>query len=113
MHCQGLLLLLLFLLLLLLRLFLLFVFERGGSVVGTAAAVGHMTLPNIVGRAISWSSYKYDAFIYIEVGCNVAVFVLAVGVVLHLWRSFTPTSGIGSASHDRKRVVEVEMTEAI
>jgi len=34
------LLLLLFLLLLLLRLFLLFVFERGGSVVGTAAAVG-------------------------------------------------------------------------
>ena len=83
------------------------------GVVGTAAAVGHMTLPNIVGRAISWSSYKYDAFIYIEVGCNVAVFVLAVGVVLHLWRSFTPTSGIGSASHDRKRVVEVEMTEAI
>ena len=40
MHCQGLLLLLLFLLLFLLRFFLFLVFERGGRVVGAAAAVG-------------------------------------------------------------------------
>ena len=40
MHCQGLLLLLLFLLLFLLGFFLFLVFERGGCVVGAAAAVG-------------------------------------------------------------------------
>ena len=60
------------------------------SAIGMAAALGHMTIPNLVGFTIHAGALGYDALVWIVALANLLGLVLVTVVVIHLWRHFTP-----------------------
>jgi FHS family Na+ dependent glucose MFS transporter 1 len=61
------------------------------SAIAMAAAMGHMTVPNLVGVAIHSTQLGYDVLIWICATADVVGLALVTAVVLHLHSHFTPT----------------------
>lgn len=60
------------------------------SLIGMASALGHMTIPNLVGFTMHTGVLGNDALVWIVAVANVLGLSLVSAVVVHLWRHFTP-----------------------
>ena len=60
------------------------------SAMGMAAALGHMSVPNLVGVTIHATGLGYDALIWVCVVCDTLGLLLVSVVAFHLRRNFTP-----------------------
>ena len=69
------------------------------SSIGIAAAIGHMTVPNLVGHAIQTWGFGYGALTAIVLVAMTCGCVLVVAVVVHLRLHFEP---VASSVHGRK-----------
>jgi hypothetical protein len=65
---------------------------RSVSLIGMAAALGHMTIPNLVSLAIHTGGCGHDALLLVCLAADTLGFVTLVAVVLHLQRSFVPAA---------------------
>merc|ERR1712146_34483 len=62
------------------------------STMGMSSALGHMTIPNLVGFAIHNSGFGYDALIWIALMANAVGLALLSAVVFHLQQNFRPNA---------------------
>lgn len=76
---------------------------RTTSAMSAAAAVGHMTLPNLTGIAIQHTALQYDALIWLVGGASLVGLILTSIVVVHLGRNFTPVTALAGPSCGRWR----------
>ena len=61
------------------------------SLIGMAAALGHMSIPNLVSVAVHTGGMGFDALLYICVICDSIGLCAIIVVNLHLQRSFVPS----------------------
>ena len=69
------------------------------SAMGIAAALGHVTVPNVVGYVIHTGGYGYAALIWIVSAAYLVALSMIAAVTLHLKSNFIP---IPSSVHGRK-----------
>ena len=62
------------------------------SAMGMAAAMGHMSLPNLAGIVIHSTDAGYDGLVYLCGVGHVVGFALLLAVVLHLRNNFEPNT---------------------
>lgn len=78
-----------------------------------ACAVGHMTIPNLIGHCIQHTDLGYEALVWISYGANTIGLLLICGVIKHLHDNFSPVNQLRECSYCRVGAVSRRTVRSI